>query len=881
MLLALGLSLVLCIAHLRDAIGASSNALESRQLPMYPLIAQGPLVSAWAPRNELNAADTEHWGGFTRTFTGAIKVDGVPFAWMGNPNRMGAKYTLATQVALPFVTSTRTLYQFEAGAAVAFNITFCTPALLSDFDLLSPGVTYITVDVASIDGTAHQVAVLFAGTGELAGGTQNENVVWQSYANTSSLRPGVSYNAMRIGAADQQLLVQTGDNRALSWGYVYTVVETNLGATVNVSTSQNGYGPVHESFVNTNPTTLPPPAPVPEGGAPNQGNSGNGTLSFPMSAVMWAGCVGASTGDGTGDRIRGGAGGCVPNMSARVMFFADEIYTISYYGTPLPPYWRRNILPYGDTIGVPWQSIDVFMSQADQAIAAATTFDSSLTELTSPVSDADGNYSAIVAAAYRQVVAQTALVWHPLRNEAWHIMREGAGPIGTVDVIFPASPLFTVVAPQLMQAQLLPTLAFCSNQTSTPYALPYTMHDLGIWPVANRSGNNQENMPIEESANMMLMIAATTLRTGGDVAWLAQFWPAMRTWATYLINGSGLPFPGYQLTTDDFAGAMSNSTNLALKGIIGIAAWGILLQQSGDDAGAQEAWEVAGEYACVWTQYGWYNASAHGADPSLSHPTREYVGNEDGTLNWAQPYNMMFLRALGFDALLPDQQYYLNQSLAYLWDHQRKPLGVPLMSTAAGSKSDWSSFIAALALTPFNSSRGCVGGASDAYSLGSASSASCGGCDSQLPGPSAYSDWTWSSILSAFAAEANSSENGNHLPFPDYYNATDGSIYMYGRSVVGGVLAPLMVYQQAEAEAAAAQRNEAFSNGVVGRATAASGQQLQGSDTGTLMDGSAPADSAQAAHGHADSVVDYAAHIAPARAAFARGHARASTRAVH
>jgi hypothetical protein len=60
-----------------------------------------------------------------------------------------------------------------------------------------------------------------------------------------------------------------------------------------------------------------------------------------------------------------------------------------------------------------------------------------------------------------------------------------------VDVIFPASPLFTLLAPDVMRAQLLPTLRFCANLTGTPYPLPYAMHDLGIWPVANRTAFDQ------------------------------------------------------------------------------------------------------------------------------------------------------------------------------------------------------------------------------------------------------------------------------------------------------------------------------------------------------------------------------------------------------
>lgn len=49
-------------------------------------------------------------------------------------------------------------------------------------------------------------------------------------------------------------------------------------------------------------------------------------------------------------------------------------------------------------------------------------------------------------------------------------------------------------------------------------------------------------------------------------------------WTQYLIEDSLIP--GDQVSTDDFAGALANQTNLAIKGIVGIKAmsvvWGLL-----------------------------------------------------------------------------------------------------------------------------------------------------------------------------------------------------------------------------------------------------------------------------------------------------------------
>ena len=51
---------------------------------------------------------------------------------------------------------TRTVYQFEAGG-IHLTLTFMTPLLPSDLDLMSWPVTYLTWKVVSMDGKEHQV----------------------------------------------------------------------------------------------------------------------------------------------------------------------------------------------------------------------------------------------------------------------------------------------------------------------------------------------------------------------------------------------------------------------------------------------------------------------------------------------------------------------------------------------------------------------------------------------------------------------------------------------------------------------------------------------------------------------------------------------------
>ena len=59
-------------------------------------------------------------------------------------------------------------------------------------------------------------------------------------------------------------------------------------------------------------------------------------------------------------------------------------------------------------------------------------------------------------------------------------------------------------------------------------------------------------MPVEETGNMLLMIAMVVEEEGYIDESLLHFWPLLTQWAEYLVNA--LPDPGWQLCTDDFTG---------------------------------------------------------------------------------------------------------------------------------------------------------------------------------------------------------------------------------------------------------------------------------------------------------------------------------------
>jgi len=253
------------------------------------------------------------------------------------------------------------------------------------------------------------------------------------------------------------------------------------------------------------------------------------------------------------------------------------------------------------------------------------------------------------------------------------------GDVSTVDVIFPASPLFLFFNPDLLGKQLLPIFSYANNETSNPYSLVWAPHHLGTWPVANIETDQQENMPIEETGNMLLMIAAVAKLTNYDIVLQnPAYWALIQQWGDYLV--SVLPDPGDQLCTDDFEGPTPHDANLAVKGIIGIAAFAQLNDLMGNSTAAQKYLTIANMYAQDWIFL---------ANPNYTdHYRLRY--DQPG---WSLKYNMLWQYILDLD-VFPD--YVMEMEIAYYMENLH-PYGIPLDVRADFSKLDWQSWVAAMA----------------------------------------------------------------------------------------------------------------------------------------------------------------------------------------
>lgn len=161
------------------------------------------------------------------------------------------------------------------------------------------------------------------------------------------------------------------------------------------------------------------------------------------------------------------------------------------------------------------------------------------------------------------------------------------------------------------------------------------------------------------------------------VPWLRQHYKIMNQWTSFLIADSLIP--SEQLSTDDFAGKLANQTNLAIKGIIGIAAMAQIAQLCGEQNDAANIRSVSSRYVQAWAN--------HSISHDRSHLKLAYQNDSSNGLL----YNLLGDRMLNLQ-LVPKSIYTV---LDDWYPKVIQKFGLPLDSRHMWSKSDWAMFAAA------------------------------------------------------------------------------------------------------------------------------------------------------------------------------------------
>ena len=342
--------------------------------------------------------------------------------------------------------------------------------------------------------------------------------------------------------------------------------------------------------------------------------------------------------------------------------------------TPLLPWWTK-------TWSTSQEMTAAFITGAPSARQRAVALDAQIQ--TDATAAAGSGYAAACALALRQCYGGMELAIGP-NGDPWLLGKEisSDGDTNTVDIFDQAFLAWLYLDPDLIPLVMAPILDWCASPAWQEAAWPespppyYCVHDLGVYPVAaGRAPGNGEQMPIEESAGMLIMAAAYANMVGASAAapFLSQWQTLWTQWANYLVPQ--VPTPSTQLCTDDWApyATSTGSVNLGIKAIIGLAAAAEIATILDDTTNATTWWDAATNNVDQWVTL---------STDATTGTNLNVVQGATGT--WSCVYNAYYQAVIGV-SLVPEQvaaneaSFYLNQLTT-----SGNPYGIEL-ETGAGN----------------------------------------------------------------------------------------------------------------------------------------------------------------------------------------------------
>ncbi|WP_433606106.1 glutaminase domain-containing protein [Dactylosporangium sp. CA-139114] len=595
--------------------------------PATPLAVRSPYLSTWLRADTLPGNWPTFWAGAVTAITGIVRVDGQPYVFMGAPS---GGWPLASQTGL-VVTATRSTFTITAGP-VRLEVEFFSPVDPANLRRQSVPMSYLSITATSADSGTHQVSLYVDVSGEWAHGDRSKQISWATQtAGTQRVHT--------FQPSAPSVLAEAGDQA--SWGTVVFAADDVAGLTWQTGADAT----VRAQAANAG--ALPNTADT------NQPRAIN--ASWPVFAF---------------NRALGAVG---PAGSGPVVFVIGHVRTpaVSYLGTQLDPWWRTQWATWPDMLA--W-----FRADRDTARAVGAALDAQVgtwARQAVGTSPAGEQYAALCALALRQAFGGTEVVNRG--GSPWVMLKEisSNGDFSTVDVMYPAFPAYLWLSPRWLELLLAPLFDYTELRG---FDKPFAPHDLGVYPNAfGRIGQDEEDMPVEESANMLIMVAALLRRmpAAKASAYATAHYAKLKSWADYLV--ANLPDPGNQNQTDDFTGFIAHSVNLALKGIVGIGAMADIARRAGQSS----------TYAATARQYiaQWASMAQNGA---RSHLKLTYDGADS---TWSLKYNGFADRVAGTNLVPPavaaeEANWYLQNQHAY---------GVPLDPRHTYTKVDWELWTAA------------------------------------------------------------------------------------------------------------------------------------------------------------------------------------------
>ncbi len=520
-------------------VHSNINAQVSKA-PAYPLITHNPYFSIWSFSDKLNESVTKHWTGSSQSMVGYIKVDDKIFRFLGEgDSSVVAEKAIQTSLNM---NATQTSYQFDCGG-VRLKVTFTSPLLINDLDILSRPISYISLQTKATDGKQH-TSQLYIGVSSML----SVNKVDQKVKTT--LRSSNTLSMLTVGSIEQPVLQKKGDNLRIDWGYAY-IATSKAGSKQFISSLKDAL----QHFSNRTTPLI---------------NAEGLSNEIYLNTLFNIQNLGSE------------------EKENLLLLGYDEKYSIQYFKENLKPWWTLS------QQGGMEKLLEKANQEYSQIIQKCLKLNK---QIYNDAYEAGGEtYAKLCITAYRQSIAAHNLVKSTQNGELLFLSKENFsnGCINTVDVTYPSAPLFLAYNPSLMKGMLNGIFYF--SEKSGLYNKSFAAHDLGTYPIANGQIYG-EGMPVEESGNMIILTAAI-VKAEGNGNYAKQHWKTLTGWVQFLEK-EGLD-PANQLCTDDFAGHLARNSNLAVKAIMGIKCYAYLASMIGENEIAQKYNSLAAEMVIKW-----------------------------------------------------------------------------------------------------------------------------------------------------------------------------------------------------------------------------------------------------------------------------------------
>ncbi|KLO18701.1 DUF1793-domain-containing protein [Schizopora paradoxa] len=630
--------------------------------PALPFAVKGPYLNAWLLRKNPNL--NSNWARFWNTdsdvgsFT-AVIVDntsyGLQGAFFGTPSSMKAASELSSKY-----TPTSTMFTMQAGP-MQVNATFLSPVTPQDLSQQSLPLSYYSLTFSSTDGAPHSVQIYSDFTSE-----------WIATGDGNAVANGSTIDDQQLLCLETQLVKPTpfteSDDFALDSTGVYATSSSNIQGIqwqIGNFSVVRGLGVNGTGLSNTvDPTFATHPQFNPPGVLAMLADLGDITATTSTPFVI--------------------AIGTFRNPSVQVTDLAGEKQLRS-------PFYNSNSGPssiHDITLS--------FLQNFTNAQATAEEFDNNLINATIAISESQ-QYADLVSLVVRGAMSsmeitlpQSSQGQQDLSDVEAHLKDMGgvqvgaeksSGNVSPVDVLYAATPMYLYLNANLLGYLLKPLLQAQQNPTYSG-TIGFAAQNLGgQFPKAQLQVVNHK-LGIEQSSNMLIMSLAHA-QTSGDGTLISTYYALLKQWAEYLVDNALTPNSQSSPLAD--AISYTNQTNLALKGIIGIAAMGRISSLMNNDADSSRYQGVSQDYISQWQTL---SVSSDNSHLLLSYGQQSCAG---------QVYNLYADKLLQLN-LVPDQIYEMQTAF-----HKGQlnsgsfTFGLPLDTcNPTLTRVDWTMFTAAV-----------------------------------------------------------------------------------------------------------------------------------------------------------------------------------------